>query len=589
MQENATAFNYFKKYLKKYKKQIAIAALIYLLAAAAQVVAPTFLGQAVSSLTSYIKAASKGNATLSGFFEVLALMSGFYVLNSVATFIAWIMMTKFNANANNDMRKGLFGKLQRMTIKYFDTHQDGQILSLFNSDLDNIFNALNNAFSEIISQGFLFFGTIAFMFVLNWKMAIAVVATTPFILVISFIIMKKARVYLDKQQDEIGSLTAYINEQLNGQNVILTQGLRQDSIAGFQEKNSTVREAMFKGQFYSGILNPLLNGFAMLNFAIVISAGAFLMVTGQVSRAAGLGMIVTFTEYSWTYFQPLTQITSIYSMIQLAITGAHRLAHVEKQDEENRVENGKKISGVNQAVRLEDVDFAYNPDKQILKDVSIKVAKGQSVAIVGPTGSGKTTIMNLINRFYDVTAGKVTFDGTDVRDIQLTSLRQNVGIVLQDSVLFSGTVADNIRYGKPEASMNEVIKAAKEAQIHDFIMTLPDKYETKIENGKASFSTGQKQLMSIARTMLVDPAFLILDEATSNVDTVTEEKIQKAMDNMIAGRTSFVIAHRLKTILNSDKIVVLKDGKVIEQGPHKELLKKHGFYYQLYTSQMAFE
>lgn len=589
MQESATAFNYFKKYLKKYKKQIVIAALIYLLAAAAQVVAPTFLGQAVSSLTSYIKAASKGNATLSGFFEVLALMSGFYVLNSVATFIAWIMMTKFNANANNDMRKGLFGKLQRMTIKYFDTHQDGQILSLFNSDLDNIFNALNNAFSEIISQGFLFFGAIAFMFVLNWKMAIAVVATTPFILVISFIIMKKARVYLDKQQDEIGSLTAYINEQLNGQNVILTQGLRQVSIAGFQEKNSKVREAMFKGQFYSGILNPLLNGFAMLNFAIVISAGAFLMVTGQVSRAAGLGMIVTFTEYSWTYFQPLTQITSIYSMIQLAITGARRLAHVEKQDEEDRVENGQKISGVNQAVRLEDVDFAYNPDKQILKNVSIKVAKGQSVAIVGPTGSGKTTIMNLINRFYDVTAGKVTFDGTDVRDIQLTSLRQNVGIVLQDSVLFSGTVADNIRYGKPDASMDEVIAAAKEAQIHDFIMTLPDKYETKIENGKASFSTGQKQLISIARTMLVDPAFLILDEATSNVDTVTEEKIQTAMDNMIAGRTSFVIAHRLKTILNSDKIVVLKDGKVIEQGPHKELLKKHGFYYQLYTSQMAFE
>lgn len=479
--------------------------------------------------------------------------------------------------------------MQRMTIKYFDTHQDGQILSLFNSDLDNIFNALNNAFSEIISQGFLFFGTIAFMFVLNWKMAIAVVATTPFILVISFIIMKKARIYLDKQQDEVGSLTAYINEQLNGQNVILTQGLRQDSIAGFQEKNSKVREAMFKGQFYSGILNPLLNGFAMLNFAIVISAGAFLMVTGQVSRAAGLGMIVTFTEYSWTYFQPLTQITSIYSMIQLAITGARRLAHVEKQGEENRVENGKKISGVNQAVRLEDVDFAYNPDKQILKDVSIEVAKGQSVAIVGPTGSGKTTIMNLINRFYDVTAGKVTFDGTDVRDIQLTSLRQNVGIVLQDSVLFSGTVADNIRYGKPDASMDEVITAAKEAQIHDFIMTLPDKYETKIENGKANFSTGQKQLMSIARTMLVDPAFLILDEATSNVDTVTEEKIQTAMDNMIAGRTSFVIAHRLKTILNSDKIVVLKDGKVIEQGPHKELLKKHGFYYQLYTSQMAFE
>ena len=233
--------------------------------------------------------------------------------------------------------------------------------------------------------------------------------------------------------------------------------------------------------------------------------------------------------------------------------------------------------------------FGYTPDKEILHGVSIEVPKGQSVAVVGPTGSGKTTIMNLINRFYDVNSGAVTFDGTDVRDLKLENLRSNVGIVLQDSVLFSGTVADNIRYGKPEASMDEVVAAAKEAQLHDFIMTLPKQYDTPIENGQANFSTGQKQLLSIARTILVDPAFLILDEATSNVDTVTEEKIQKAMDNVIAGRTSFVIAHRLKTILNSDKIVVLKDGQVIEEGPHADLIKKRGFYYQLYTSQMAFE
>lgn len=585
MSDKQKSLTYLTKYLKNYKKPILISVAFYLISTIAQVIAPSLLGQAVTDLSAFVK----GQGSLGVFYQALAWMAGFYAFNSVATYIAWMMMTRFNANANNDMRKGLFGKLQRMTIRYFDTHQDGQILSLFNSDLDNIFNALNNAFFEIISQSLLFVGTVIVMFVINWKLALSVVVTTPLILLLSWIIMKKARVYLDNQQDRVGELNAYINEQLNGENVIITQGLRDQSVAGFKKENAKVREAMFKGQFYSGILNPLINGFSLLNFAIVIATGAYMIMTKQVSQAAGLGLIVTFTEYSWTYFQPLTQVTSIYSMLQLALTGARRLETVEEQEEENTVPDGKTISGVNDAVRLEDVHFGYTPDKEILHGVSIEVPKGQSVAVVGPTGSGKTTIMNLINRFYDVNSGAVTFDGTDVRDLKLENLRSNVGIVLQDSVLFSGTVADNIRYGKPDATMDEVIAAAKEAQLHDFIMTLPKQYDTPIENGQANFSTGQKQLLSIARTILVDPAFLILDEATSNVDTVTEEKIQKAMDNVIAGRTSFVIAHRLKTILNSDKIVVLKDGQVIEEGPHADLIKKRGFYYKLYTSQMAFE
>ncbi|MBT8843373.1 multidrug ABC transporter permease [Lactobacillus delbrueckii subsp. bulgaricus] len=589
MSDKQKSLTYLTKYLKNYKKPILISIAFYLITTIAQVIAPSLLGQAVMDLSAFVKGQGSLQGSLGVFYQALAWMAGFYAFNSVATYIAWMMMTRFNANANNDMRKGLFGKLQRMTFRYFDTHQDGQILSLFNSDLDNIFNALNNAFFEIISQSLLFVGTIIVMFVINWKLALSVVATTPLILLLSWIIMKKARVYLDNQQDRVGELNAYINEQLNGENVIITQGLRDQSVAGFKKENAKVREAMFKGQFYSGILNPLVTGFSLLNFAIVIATGAYMIMTKQVSQAAGLGLVVTFTEYSWTYFQPLTQVTSIYSMLQLALTGARRLETVEEQEEENTVPDGKTISGVNDAVRLEDVHFGYTPDKEILHGVSIEVPKGQSVAVVGPTGSGKTTIMNLINRFYDVNSGAVTFDGTDVRDLKLENLRSNVGIVLQDSVLFSGTVADNIRYGKPDATMDEVIAAAKEAQLHDFVMTLPEQYDTPIENGQANFSTGQKQLLSIARTILVDPAFLILDEATSNVDTVTEEKIQKAMDNVIAGRTSFVIAHRLKTILNSDKIVVLKDGQVIEEGPHADLIKKRGFYYKLYTSQMAFE
>lgn len=589
MSNTKKALRYFAKYLKPYWKGITIVVILSLISSGAQVMAPTYLGRSVTALTTYLVDLKKGTASMNTFYSALWSMFLFYLLSQIAIFIAWMVMSKLNADSTNDMRENLFAKFQRMLVRYFDTHQDGKLLSLFTSDLDNIFNAMNNAIFEIISQGIMFVGTIIVMFTINSTLAWTTIATTPFILIISVLLMKKARVYIDKQQDEIGDLNGYITEQINGEKVIITNGLRQESVDGFKVYNNKVRTALFKGQFYSGILFPLMNGLNLLNLAIVIAMGSWMIISGQISQAIGLGLIVTFVEYSQVYFQPLTQITSIYSMIQLALTGARRLATVEEQKDENEVPNGKVISGLNHGVKLENVHFGYNKDKEILHGVNISVDKGQSVALVGPTGSGKTTIMNLLNRFYDVNSGKVTFDGTDVRDIQLTSLRNNVGIVLQDSVLFTGTVADNIRYGKPNASMDEVISAAKQANIHDFIETLPDGYDTQVSDASSIFSTGQKQLMSIARTILTNPPFLILDEATSNVDTVTEEKIQKAMDTVIAGRTSFVIAHRLKTILNSNKIVVLKDGNVIEDGSHEALLKEKGFYYKLYTDQMAFD
>lgn len=589
MSNTKKALRYFAKYLKPYWKGITIVVILSLISSGAQVMAPTYLGRSVTALTTYLVDLKKGTASMNTFYSALWSIFLFYLLSQIAIFIAWMVMSKLNADSTNDMRENLFAKFQRMLVRYFDTHQDGKLLSLFTSDLDNIFNAMNNAIFEIISQGIMFVGTIIVMFTINSTLAWTTIATTPFILIISVLLMKKARVYIDKQQDEIGDLNGYITEQINGEKVIITNGLRQESVDGFKVYNNKVRTALFKGQFYSGILFPLMNGLNLLNLAIVIAMGSWMIISGQISQAIGLGLIVTFVEYSQVYFQPLTQITSIYSMIQLALTGARRLATVEEQKDENEVPNGKVISGLNHGVKLENVHFGYNKDKEILHGVNISVDKGQSVALVGPTGSGKTTIMNLLNRFYDVNSGKVTFDGTDVRDIQLTSLRNNVGIVLQDSVLFTGTVADNIRYGKPNASMDEVISAAKQANIHDFIETLPDGYDTQVSDASSIFSTGQKQLMSIARTILTNPPFLILDEATSNVDTVTEEKIQKAMDTVIAGRTSFVIAHRLKTILNSNKIVVLKDGNVIEEGSHEALLKEKGFYYKLYTDQMAFD
>lgn len=589
MSNTKKALRYFAKYLKNYWKGVTIVVVLSLVSTLSQVLGPLFLGNAVQELTKAVSNVARRSHDLSSFYQSLGSMVSVYAAGIIASFIAWMVMSKFTANATNDMRENLFAKFQRMLIRYFDTHQDGKLLSLFNSDLDNIFNALNNTIFEIISQGALLIGTIIMMFIVNPTMAWFTVATTPFILIISLVIMKKARIYLDKQQDKISDLNGYVNEQINGEKVIITNGLQEESVQSFKKYNNDVRNAMFKGQFYSGMLFPLLQGISLLNLAIVIGGGAWLIVSGQVSRAVGLGLIVAFVEYSQTYFQPLTQLTSIYSMTQLALTGARRLATVEEQDEENTVPNGKVLQGIKKGVKLENVHFGYNADKEILHGVSIDVDKGKSVAVVGPTGSGKTTIMNLINRFYDVNSGKVTFDGVDVRDITLESLRNNVGIVLQDSVLFTGTVEDNIKYGKPTASREEVIAAAKEANIHDFIMTLPEGYDTHVSEENSVFSTGQKQLISIARTILTDPEFLILDEATSNVDTVTEAKIQKAMDAVIAGRTSFVIAHRLKTILNSDKIVVLKDGNVIEEGNHDELLKKRGFYYGLYTNQMAFE
>lgn len=588
MGDTRKTIRYFIKYLKSYWKGITIVVILSLVSSGAQVLAPTFLGQAVTDLTNYLSDLKKETVSLNTFYCALGSMLVFYVLSQVAIFIAWMVMSKFNADSTNDMRENLFSKFQRMMIRYFDTHQDGKLLSLFTSDLDNIFNAMNNAIFEIISQGIMFIGTIIVMFTVNAQLAWTTIASTPLILIVAVLIMKKARIYLDKQQDEIGDLNGYITEQINGEKVIITNNLRQESVAGFKTYNNRVRKAMFKGQFYSGMLFPLVNGLNLLNLAIVIAMGAWMIISGQVSQAIGLGLIVTFVEYSQNYFQPLTQITSIYSMIQLALTGARRLATVEEQKDENAVPNGKILHGVQEGVKLENVHFGYDQNKEILHGVNIAVVKGQSVALVGPTGSGKTTIMNLLNRFYDVNSGKVTFDNIDVRDIQLKSLRDNVGIVLQDSVLFSGTIADNIRYGKPNATMDEVISAAKQANIHDFIESLPDGYNTQVNDASSVFSTGQKQLVSIARTILTNPDFLILDEATSNVDTVTEEKIQQAMDAVIAGRTSFVIAHRLKTILNSNKIVVLKDGNVIEEGSHEKLLADKGFYYKLYTDQTAF-
>lgn len=593
MHDFQRAMRYFYRYLKRYWLSLGFVVVVTMLSTYFQVKAPVYMGQAITELSRYLgdvmNPATHAIASKTPFYNALIAMMICFTLSAGTMFISSFLSSRISAKTSGQMRIGLFGKLQRMTIKYFDTHQDGKILSLFTSDLDNIFNAMNQAIFELLSQAILYIGVIWMMFGQNVKLAWVTMASTPLAILVAGFVIMQARKNINKQQEAIGEMNGYINEQINGEKVIITQGLQQASVAGFLPYNEKVKQATFKGQVYSGLLFPLMQGISLLNLAIVIFFGSWLVVHDGMDKAVGLGLIVVFVNYSQEYYQPITQITSIYNMLQLAMTGAQRLSDVHDQPEEVSPKDGQQLTNLKHEVALNDVHFGYQPDKEILHGVSIDVKKGQMVALVGPTGSGKTTIMNLLNRFYDVTGGSVTFDGVDVRQLDLKSLRDHVGIVLQDSVLFTGTVADNIKFGRPTASDDDMIDAAKQANIHDFIMSLPDGYQTTVNDESSVFSTGQKQLLSIARTILTNPDFLILDEATSNVDTVTEARIQAAMGNVIAGRTSFVIAHRLKTILGADKIVVLKDGKVIEEGTHDELVAENGFYAELYHNQMVFD
>lgn len=593
MGEISRGIKFFVYYLKRYKLSLIFVTLLTIASTYFQVKAPIYMGRAITDLAKYVgmlmNPQTHDLASKTSFHNALWMMLLFFVFNAIGMFLSSIIISRVTGYSTNEMRTGLFGKLQRMTIRYFDSHRDGEILSRFTSDLDNIFNAMNQALFQLFSNVALMIGILIMMFRENTQLAWATIATTPIAILIAFIMISKARKYVDLQQDEVGHLNGFINEQIAGERIIITNGLQDESTAGFLGYNERVRKATFKGQVYSGMLFPLMQGMSLINTAIVIFFGSWLALNGSLSQATALGLVVIFVQYSQQYYQPITQITSLYNMLQLAITGARRLNEVFDEPDEVNPENGKMIGNLKTGIKLNDIHFGYNEDREILHGVSIDVDKGEMVALVGPTGSGKTTVMNLLNRFYDVTGGSVTFDGVDVREMDIDSLREHVGIVLQDSVLFSGTIRDNIVFGKPEATDEEVYDAAKQANIHDFIMALENGYETEVSDENSVFSTGQKQLVSIARTILTNPDLLILDEATSNVDTVTEARIQKAMDNVIQGRTSFVIAHRLKTILNADKIVVLRDGEVIEQGSHDELLAEQGFYAELYTNQMVFE
>ena len=585
-------FRFFWNYFKVYKISFVVVIAMIIIATIAQALFPVFAGQTVTELANLVIAYQNGNSDMvwQSLYGLLINLAYVLIAFVVSSLIYMVLMSRIIAESTNEMRKGLFGKLSRLTVSFFDRHQDGDILSRFTSDLDNILQAFNESLVSVMTNIALYIGLLIVMFAKNITLALITIASTPVAIIMLIVILKLARKYTNLQQKEVGKLNAYMDESISGQKAVIVQGIQEDVIAGFVEQNERVRKATFKGRMFSGILFPVMNGMSLVNTAVVIFVGSAVLLNDKnIETAIALGLIVMFTQFSQQYYQPIIQLAASWGSLQLAFTGADRIQEMFDAEEEIRPQDAPVFSELKDGVEIRNIDFSYLPGKPILKDVSISAPKGKMIAVVGPTGSGKTTIMNLINRFYDVDAGSIRFDGRDIREFDLDSLRSKVGIVLQDSVLFSGTIRDNIRFGVPDASQEMVEAAAKATHIHEYIESLPDKYDTLIDDDQSVFSTGQKQLISIARTLMTDPQVLILDEATSNVDTVTESKIQNAMEAIVAGRTSFVIAHRLKTILNADQIIVLKDGEVIEQGNHHELLKLGGFYSELYHNQFVFE
>ena len=579
---------FFWTYLKVYKVKSLVIIIAIIVSTYFAVLAPRFLGNAIEELANYVTALfTTGEATLGSFHRVVLMLAIFYLLSIIAQFIQIFLIAGIAGNASNKMRINMFKKIEKLAVKFFDTSNDGELLARFTSDMENINTALQQYLIQIMANTAMLIGVTIMMFNVDVRMAFLTLSIAPVAWIVAVIIVRKAKKYADFRQNSVGALNAYIDEKISGQKMIISNGLEEETILGFQTHNKIVRGNSFKSEVYGGLLFPVMQGIGLINTAMVIFFGAYLALEGSVERAAGLGLIVVFMQYSQQFYSPLTEVASQYGQMQLAFVGARRVNEILTADDEFEKPDAIEINGFEKTIQIKNVNFAYTPEKPILKNLNIEIRKGKMVAVVGPTGGGKTTIMNLINRFYDVDEGEILIDGVDIRDISLKSLRNNVGIVLQDSTLFTGTIRHNIAFGKPTATDEEIFSAAKQANMHDFIMDLENGYETEISDENNVFSTGQKQLISIARTVLTNPSLLILDEATSNVDTVTESKIQKAMDNIMVGKTSFVIAHRLKTILGANHIIVLVDGSVLEEGNHEQLLAKNGFYAELYYNQFV--
>ena len=490
------------------------------------------------------------------------------------------LMIKVSQKVVKQMRDDVFEKIQKLPIKYFDTHPHGELMSRITNDIDNISVALNTSINQLIS-GFLTVVIILFiLFIINPILATVSLLSLPIMLFVVSKIAKYNKVQFIKQQEALAEVNGYIQEYISGQKVIKAFNREEVVKIEFNERNENLKKNGFMAQTVAGMIMPIMGNISNISTAITTVLAGIFCINGKIS----LGTITIFSKFSKEYSRPITEIANQFNVIQAGIAGAERIFEILDETEEYPENIGKpEIGEIKGHVEFKDVYFGYSEDKSILKDVNIDAKPGETIALVGPTGAGKTTTINLLARFYDVTKGQILIDGKDIREVEKDSLRESLGIVLQDTVLFSGTVKENIRYGKLDATDEEVIEAAKLADAHGFIKRLPHGYDTIISEDAGNISKGQAQLINIARVILNNPQILVLDEATSNVDTRMEVKIQKAMNKLLEGRTSFVIAHRLSTIVNSDKILVVNDGKIIEQGSHNELIEKKGVYYKMYT------
>lgn len=517
-----------------------------------------------------------------GLLHILIILGVIYLIGVAAIYIQYRLLNRIGQRAVTRMRTDLFKKMEKLPIKYFDTHQHGDIMSRYTNDIDQVSNALTDSLSDMLTSALMLIGIFSLMIYISPILTLATLITIPLMFLSAKTIVKRSKKYFKAQQDTLGDTNGYIEEMISGQKVIKVFGYEKKVEQDFEQLNQKLNEKSKKAQFYSGMMMPVMQNLNTLNFVVVTIVGGLLAIF----RGFDVGGLAAFLQYSRQFGRPINELASLYNSIQAAMTGAERIFQViDEAPEQEDAPNAISLNDVKGDLEMKDVYFGYKQDKLILKGVSLHATPGTKIALVGETGAGKTTILSMLPRFFDIKSGEITIDGVSIHDIKRESLRQSMAIVLQDTHLFTGTVCENIRFGRPDATDEDVIQAAKLTAAHSFIKRLPKGYHTMLENDGANLSQGQRQLLNIARAAIADPPILLLDEATSNIDTRSELLIQKGLDKLMEGRTSIIIAHRLSTVRNADKILVLDDGQIIEQGTHTELLNLKGKYYSLYQEQ----
>lgn len=572
------------KYLGNYKIGLVFVVLFAIGGTVFNIVGPKILGKATTEIFTGLVGKVSGGAGID--FEkigrILIFLLGLYLISAAFSFIQGFIMTGITQKLTYKFRKELSEKIDRMPMNYFDTRTHGEILSRITNDVDTLSQSLNQSATQLITSVTTIIGVLIMMLSISPLMTVVALLILPISMGLISMVIKRSQKYFRNQQEYLGHVNGQVEEIYGGHNIVKAFNKEEEVIREFNEKNDVLYQSAWKSQFFSGMMMPIMQFVGNLGYVGVTILGGYLAIKNTIE----VGDIQSFIQYVRNFTQPIQQIAQVANLLQSTAAASERVFEfLEEEEEDQTVENPVSIEGLEGNVTFEHVHFGYTPDKIIINDFSAKVKEGQKIAIVGPTGAGKTTMIKLLMRFYDVNSGAIKIDGHDIRDFDRGELRKMFGMVLQDTWLFHGTIKENLSYGKLDATDEEIVAAAKAAHAHLFIQTLSGGYDMELNEEASNVSQGQKQLLTIARAILADPKILILDEATSSVDTRTEERIQKAMDNLMKGRTSFVIAHRLSTIRDADMILVMKDGDIVEQGNHEELLAKGGFYAELYNSQ----